>query len=554
MKKIVLLFVSLICALPHVLNAAGPGPEIKLSKSFDEPLNGSTRLLLMKNGNTILLHFMFKGGIRISIYDNEGVMTKTKVITGKEWSEDELRESELPGLLEINGDVVIFLTQKVHKRPNLFRIVIDAKTGNVKKEESLAELHKLNMFNSMEMMKTPSPNIEFMVEKDPGSDYYAVSIFDKLVGKQEARLQIVHYDPMHKEINRAYYNTPEGSYKHIENLGMYVQKDEFVFVVTGGHFATVTHMADDRMIISRLDKGEKLFKHKILNDIDGLYDLRVAVKYDAAEQTLQMLTVASVEGRVNNKRFTSTAMLHAIDPAQLTVKHKCFLKNKYASSYANANLGSKEKNYMGVPQNFNINADHSITVMSEEMEVKVRGAAADKGRPSMITDLDNIAISRYDKMGEELDGFAVAKKQGIFGAMYPLFHYKKNHGEWGFRSGNIIQAGMSSDNAFFSYEYMQGDDAEYVFFNDYMKNTEGKRSENNKKTVAYIKDANAICYMRKNNQVEKFYLFGDPKETDLARFIHLEGVAKSEDQKTMAAMMVENVGRRKKAYIAWIKF
>lgn len=545
--KAICLFVSLICAMPQLLRADGPGPEVKLSKPFTEPVDGNTRLLMMKNGNTLLFHFMPKGGIKVMVYDSNGKLKKDNVIKGKEWDTDELDKTLLCGLYEINGDAVIFLNQSVHKKPSLFRILIDAEKGTVKQENLLLELKKEGMFSRMGVMEIGREFPSFNIAKDPESDYYAISAYHKLSNNKNEQMEVIHYDPLHKEINRAFYDITDEHYKHVIGLAMYVQRDQFVFVFSGEYSSIGALKKDIRYTISRLDKGKTKFSGHAIDYMDGFLKLEAAIQYDTDARTVQLLTIAVVDGKVGGDKRSYASMLHFIDPEQLVVKHKHFLENTYASEYATAHLGYKKGGYTGMPQGFVINDDHTITVMSEDISIAV-------SQNSARTKLGDIGIARYDRLGQEIGGFAVAKDQVLVGVMYPLFQYRKNHGAWNFRNGNVLFSGISSNNSFFSYDYIKHDGAEYVFFNDYIQNTEGKETSRSKKSMHFVRATNAICYMKKNDQMEKFYLFGDTGDTGITRFIHLEGIAKSPDQKTIAAMMVENNKGNKKAYIAWIKF
>lgn len=552
--KAILLFVSLICAIPGLLSAAGPGPEVKLSKSFAEPVDGNTRLLMMKNGNTLLFHFMPKGGIKVAVYDSTGKQKKTKILTGKEWDADDLAKGTLGGLYEINGNAVIFLVQMVKKRLSLIRIVIDPQTAAVKQEDNLAASFKYNIFKGYAMFFGGVAMPEIRVEKDPESDYYAICVLNSFSSDRSKRLEIVHYDGTHQEINRAFYDSPNGTYKYIDPLAMYVHRDEFVFISSFGYNTATSGGKDSRIIISRLDKGATKFDHQLLDYTDDFSHVEAALQYDTTERTVQMLTLTTVERikelKGKNARNTYATMLHFIDPAKLTVKHKHFLENTYASSYAQEKLGYKHS-YTGIPQNFVINPDHSITVMSEEI---VQTTTSSGNTSSTTTDLGDIGISRYDKLGQEVGGFAVAKKQQVTGIVEPLYIYRKNHGAWSFRTGSIFFTTGISNKSFFSYEYVHSGDAEYVLFNDYVKNTEGKETSKSKKTMRFVSGTNTICYQKKNNQVEKFYLFGDPGEKEVSRFVILEGSARSPDQKTFATIMLENNGNSKRAFVAWIKF
>lgn len=551
-----MLFLAMAFMLSFASASAGndpdpqPGntPEVRLSESFPEPVDGNTRLLMTKAGNTLMFHFMPEDGIKVLVFDNTGAQKASSLITSKKWDVDHMERGELSGLYEINGDVVIFLMHVAKKIPTLFRIIVDQQTGKVKREDKLAETFKYNIMKGYAMAFGGVDMPEIKVDKDPESGYYAVSVLNSFESDRDERLEIIHYDSTHKEINRAHYDSPNGAYKYITRLGTYVHGDKFVFVCAYGSNTRAFPGKGGKVIISRLDGGTKEFNHKLLNVNGSSRELEAALQYDADDQTLQLLTLTPKGAGSSIKAYE--AVLHFIDPEKLTVKHKHTLKNAFASSFGKDHLGYK-KPYLGIPQNITLNPDHSITIMNEGLKVSYLQS---HNTGSYSTDLGDIGIARYDRLGQEIGGFAVAKAQQVPARIDPLYLYKRQRGKWSFRTGNILFTSNLSNLAFFSYDYINTGAAEYVIFNDYPENFDEKDRERKEKKVRAVSDANAIGVRRKDSQLEKFYLFGEPRQKDHCRFIIVESSARSADGKTFATVMVEKTGKTKKAYVAWINF
>ncbi|SHN40419.1 hypothetical protein [Chitinophaga sp. CF418] len=112
---------------------------------FEEPESGSSRIVLMKNGNTLFFHFTPKKGIDVTVYDqkhHEKGIVNNKVDS---WKQKKMRSASLKGVYEINGQAVVFIQQFIKKRPTLYRMVFDAKSGRKIKEDMVASMQRVSM-------------------------------------------------------------------------------------------------------------------------------------------------------------------------------------------------------------------------------------------------------------------------------------------------------------------------------------------------------------------------------------------------------------------------
>lgn len=565
MLKNILLACLCSLMLPVILPAQSP--EVVRSQSFDEPEDGASRLLLMKNGNTLFFHFTRKKGIEVVVYNNkhhESPMEHNRV---RSWKQKKMGNAALKGLFEMNGQAVVFLRQYISKKPCLYRFIFDGNTGKLLKEDIIGDLPRVGMKSGYSLMFGSVPTPDFYVRKDPESEYYAVAAFNSFAHDRNERIKVTHYSPDHKKLNEAFYESPQGAYKYLNFMEMYVHGDEFVFVSSFAYNTRASGGKESTVMISRLTKGTKEFEYKLLDYPDSRVQPDVALKYNLVNKTLYML--AAVNAKVAEKPYTMytseqnmVLQMNIIDPFVLAVKNKYFIDHPQLSEYAKDHLKYK-KPYYGVIQDFRLNTDSTITLMYEELDAQVNhtttttfvnGQMRTGDRTSISTTLGDIGVVRINDAGKEMSGsYAIAKLQLSAGWIDLYFIHRRPQTSWTFRKGMINSGNYNA--GFFSYDYMFANNRGYAIFNDFPRNAEDS-TENyrRKKGMRAISAANTMLAYHDGNAVKKTYLFGDPEAKDVSRFSMLEMNTHSEDQKSYATLMIERKGSRKKAYIVWITF
>ncbi|WP_349318298.1 hypothetical protein [Chitinophaga sp. MM2321] len=580
--KLTLAALCSLLLLPVLLFAQSP--KVERSKPFDEPEFGASRLLMLKNGNTLFFNFTRKEGINVVVYDKKHHAKPTAHILGKEWSPRLMDDSYLKGLYEINGNAVIFLEQAERHKPSLFRLIVDGKTGKLLKEEKIAELPKVSMGAAYGMFFKALSIPDFYVRKDPQSDYYAVGVFNSLSHDRDERIEVIHYNPDHSELNRAYYESPEGTYKYLRFLDMYVNRDEFVFITNYAYNTRSSGGKDARVLISRLLKGTKTFEYNFLDYTDDYRDVEVAMKYDSLRKKLYMLSSVSsksvkqdytmTRSGINSSKngtlgvaFNNTGeylslQMAIVDPAALQVTNKYFIDHPDLSTYAREHLKYK-KPYYGVIQDFRLNPDTSVTLMYEELKIIYNKSSSYKtgaggtagGLTSIRTRLGDIGVDRIDPAGKEIASYAVAKSQEAETQLDLLHINRRPMANWTYRKKTFWSNNRSDISSYFSYDYFNVDNKEMVIYNDYVRNIEDEdENYRGKKKLRYISDANTVCAIYDGTKVNKTYLFGDPGDENESRFCALEMNTRSEDGKSFATMMIERKGKNKNAYIVWVSF
>jgi hypothetical protein len=555
-------------------------PTVDRSPAFEEPENGASRLLLMKNGNTLFFHFTPKKGIDVTVYDTKHHAKAVVNNQVKSWKPKAMKTAELEGLYEINGQAVVFIQQIVEKRPCLYRLSFDSKSGKLVEEKLVANLERMSMGKGYAMMFGGVAKPDFYVRKDPNSEYYAVAVFNSFAHESGERIQIIHYAPNHKEISKAYYESPKGTYKYLNFQDMYVNKDEFVFVTTFAFNTRSSGGKDSRILISRLMKGAKEFEYNLLDYTDDYRDIDVAIKYNSNNNLLYMGTSISAKSvdkdetmHRDGKAGKFVLEMNIIDPVALKVKEHFMVNHPDLNEYAKMHLRYK-KPYYGAIQDFRINSDNTISLLFEEIDIIVHthnsmpvGGLSTVGpsngggvvmhssyssTTTYTTRLGEIGIAQIDQSGKEISSYAIPKRQYADAKLDMWYQFQRPFYDWTFR-GKKFANNYNNIAGFFSYDYVFANNTGYVLYNDYVGNVESDdENYRKKKKMRYISDANTIYAVYDGKEVTKGYLFGEPSSRKESRFCQLEMNTHSEDGKSFATMMIEKQGRDKQAYIVWV--
>jgi hypothetical protein len=560
-----------LCGLilfPAVLFAQTP--KVERSQSFVEPESGASRLIMLKNGNTLFLNFTRKDGIKVTVYDPAHNARPVVEISGKVWEPRKMDDTKLKGFYEIGGNVVVFLEQIVQRAPSLYRLVIDGKTGTLLKEEKIAQLPTVDVGSAWGMTFGGLSIPDFYVRKDPQSDYYAVVSFNSLSHDRDKRIEVVHYGPDHSEINRAYYESPEGTYKYLKFLDMYVKGGEFVFMVNYAYNTRMSGGKDSRVLISQLKSGDKAFKYQFLNYTDDFKNIEAVTRYDSITKKLFLLTSIAAKSTDQEPSMELSGvgpdgrmvlLMNVIDPATIKVTKKYFINHPRLSDFTEKHLKYKNP-YVGVIQDFRINPDHSITLMYEEMKQthpSISSTSSASGRTtthtSTYTQLGDIGIIRINSAGKELSGYALPKTQRTETAMNEFELNRRPTVNWTYRRMGLSVNNFNDISGFFSYDYLNVNNREIIIYNDYARNVDDEdENYRKKKTMRFISDAHTVYAVYENGTLKKNYLFGDPENENNNCFCSLEMNTYGQDGKSFATMMIEKKDKEKKAYLVWVTF
>ncbi|RAJ83406.1 hypothetical protein CLV59_103373 [Chitinophaga dinghuensis] len=563
-KKILSIAALNLMFTAGITMAQGQTPEVSRSVSFKEPSAGACKLLQMKNGNTLFFHFSKKKGIEVAVFDTKHKMSPIVNNHVESFKTKQLGTSDFKGLFEINGQALLFLVRYEHRSPLLYRFTFDGKSGKLIEEKVVGEIEKLPITAGYAVVYGGVGLPSFDVKKDPESDYYAVATINTFAHESNARIKITHYSPEHKVINEGNYASPKNKYKYLNLLEMYVHGDEYVFLTTFGYNTAKSGGKDSKVFVSRLSKGSKDIAGEYMSSARSIESPIVGLKYNAVNKQLYMLSGVNaksigLEHTMYSADGNMVLKMNTIDPASLKISPDAFVKHPELSSYAQKNLKYKNP-YTGVIQDFRLHEDGTATIMFEELEAKVSTSSYMSASGSFSssthtsTRLGDIGVVRVSADGKEMPGsYAIAKSQFTNGWLSPYYLYRRAETGWNYNRGAF--KGGANNNNFFSFDYMYVNDKAYAIYNDFSENIE-REDENyrGRKKMRGVSDANTVLAWYDGEKIQRSYLFGDPGNKDIARFSRIDMNTHSADEKSFATLMIERKGRKKEAYIVWVKF
>ncbi|MEV4884966.1 hypothetical protein MRBLMN1_003499 [Chitinophaga ginsengisegetis] len=517
-------------------------PVVTLGPDFAEPGDGWDKLMQLKNGNTVYLHFSKKDGLLVNIYDTVRALKATDTVHAQQWNATDLESTEIDGIFEINGQPVLFLQQLVKYNPVMFRLILDGETGKLLREDKLGELPTIQ--HRSVFIDDNLASHDMYVEKDANSDYYAVAMFSGApIQKNDSvheRIRVLHFSPAHEIINSGLFYLPDSSYSYFSYINMAVKGKEKVYLGTVGFNAKRKDGdAGAKVLFSMLSPDSATFAHEVLDYTAGFGNVGGEVQVTAS-QVRMLLYVSSKQ-----KEGYTGIMMNTFRESTGKLKKHVQLSFPELSRNVQQNLNYKEE-YKGTPQRLHLNEDGSSTLLMESLSFFKQGNSQ---LNKLHTNLGDIGITLLDTAGRENSTLAVSKYQVITGVCEPFQLQRRSKSEWVFR--NKIAA--LNTNTWLSYDYIPVPDVSFVLFNDYLQYLDTGGQDKVHKPLKYATDANFVCYRFYKGKMDRLFLFGTPEVTK--GYACMMGAADYNAQTRMyATVLVSRKGLEKKANIAWIKF
>ncbi len=517
-------------------------PVVTLGPDFSEPGDGWDKLMQLKNGNTVYLHFSKKDGLLVNIYDTARALKVADTVHTQLWNAADLESTEIDGIFEINGQPVIFLQQLVKYNPVMYRLVLDAETGRLLREDKLGELPSVQ--HRSVFIDDNLATHDMYVEKDANSDYYAVALFSgtpiQKIDSVRERIRVLHFSPAHELINSGWFYIPDSSYSYFSYINMAVRGKEKVYLGTVGFNAKRKEGdAGAKVLFSMLSPDSATFAHEVLDYTVGYGNVGGNIQV-AGAQVRMLLYISSKQ-----KEGYTGIMMNTFQAATGKLKKHVQLSFPELSRNMQQNLNYKEE-YKGTPQRLHLNEDGSSTLLMESFSFFKQGNSQ---LNKLHTNLGDIGITLLDTAGRENATLAVSKYQVITGVCEPFQLQRRGKSEWVFR--NKIAA--LNTNTWLSYDYIPVPGVSFVLFNDYLQYLDTGGQDKVRKPLKFAADANFVCYRFYNGKMERLFLFGMPEVTK--GYACMMGAADYNAQTRMyATVLISRKGLEKKANIAWIKF
>lgn len=464
--RLLILSLSLI----SILSAQAQFKQIAEGPAFAEPYRSESKLLLMKNGNLLFFRLGFKDSVDVRIYNTAH---EEIAVVSFEAGYSDLKEVRLEDFLEISGDVVLLLRGFEKKTGVLYRLIIDGKSGKLKKEERILELK--------DFWERIGPyNVSFYVKKDPETENYAVAVFNSPETKKTVRIEIAQYGGDHKESNRGYYELPAKQYEYLGFESMIVMGSEMTSVLMRGR----NNSTDKReVVVASLKKGANAVSCKtILSSGDSVFYAGV-IKYHP--YTKKILVFANM--RKPGSLDAGDVYMIWVDPQQVI------------SDKPIQQLEVVKHPYNGLPIDIYFNKDGTFTAIHEESNQTFAGT-----KMTAHTETLSIHVLTYDKTGKQYGSYTIPKKFYIDFPGSPTY-------------------GSGFANQYKQVSYISRAEKSYILINDTRRNIERVAQNLSPLIIIGIGDCDAFYFpLTGTNPIpERKYLFEgseDEKGKNLAAF------------------------------------
>lgn len=110
-----------------------------VSQPLDISQEGTNKIIQLKNGNTMLLHFVNGNRLTVMMFDKTGKLFATERPDTKELHTGRLTNTVFKGLTTCNDDAVLFLSQTIDNVETMVRLVFDGGSGELKNEQILVQ-------------------------------------------------------------------------------------------------------------------------------------------------------------------------------------------------------------------------------------------------------------------------------------------------------------------------------------------------------------------------------------------------------------------------------
>lgn len=425
---------------------------------FEEPETGHAKLLQLKNGNTVVVHLSTKNGIDITVYNPEHKLAAYK---HHDPSFEKLNGGRVNAIFESNGTVVVLISEVQERTPVLYRLLFDGTTGNLEREEKIAEAEKY-LFRDVRWIPEFDPVNSFSVSKDPASDNYAIFIRrDKSDLADKNQMEVVVYDEKHLEISRAFYQ-PAYKYASLNYLDMAVLGDDRVCILGFAYNEIASNDREGQLVMMTLAKGGRRMTTELLDLTDNRIADSAIVRFNPVTKKLMLLGAAHIED-ANPQPYA--AFLVIIDPFKAKIEQEVNIYPTEADVQKKKLYGANET-FTGMPQDLVINDDGSFSIIYEEL-INEKHTPLDAA-PYTYYMLDNVAVAAFDVNGKMLSSSFIAKKQYLKNTSYPSFYIAQRK----LSAQHLIMA-----DQYRSFAYLQAKGKLYVFMNDAEQNAQPDKGQ-----------------------------------------------------------------------------
>ena len=540
-------FLFLMVCFMRLLFANAQKTDLVFSSEKLPELKYVSKLKILKNGNTASIELNKDDQVVCNFYN-----TDKKKINSVQILLEQNFVAKMRAVMEINKDLMVMVVSYTKARtPTLYRFIFDGNTGQLKKQEAISKLPNLGATAAVAITAGNNPVSDFMIEKDPLSDYYAVISFDAFTEDMSKRMEIAHYSPTHEKINSAYYVSPDNAVKYTFAVSMYVNTDKSVIVNSYvANNAKPKPEESAAYYLSQLKKGSPTFTHKniaqtklyIIPDSKFIYNpvtqkLKIVFTVNKKEET-------DKRNELNNDLFYLN--VQTLNPETMELGKPYIITKEIAKEYYKKKYGTDVKVPYLVVQNYIIDQKGDELLLLEETAVSIPPSPNISDKMQFCTSLRGITLTGMTPEGSEKYGKFVPYLHDHISPAVTFLYMNPTKGQFEYpRLGefNGTYIGLIS-----------GKEANYMLINNIPANID--KADDVAPVYYTIKavDPNlttCLYTIGSNGEIQKEYLFGKPTEGN-SKCALLHTADYNPEAGLYATQVIEKVNGEKKISIVWI--
>ena len=511
--------------------------------------SGWNKVLCMKNGMTVLLHFEIDKGITVTTFDSLHHQTGCNTETYQVLDITKIAALYFEGLYDINGEAVLFLTQEYLGKHQLVRIQYDPTTG--RKTNEVAVKTSPGAANRISFTVTHSKDLE---------NYAIFYYMDVLRGAKTNELSVEWFNNKHEVIKEIKLPIDRKNFDYCDDVSAELRKEGLL--VTLSLAKTVTEGTLGRYAPYSQNSGVyEEYLDFIFLPVDGGAPLPILIK--SVPNLLPVYSLFTYNLFAN----TSNNLVYFYKPYNYGLSEtgyntaNVFIKldeqdrtagfNHINNTLANSSLQKHTdtlNRFLGLPQKMFTEGTGLTTLVSSSY--RQFGEPETRVKYNFQDYIGNIAVTQLDDDGNELWGEVLPMAQ--YFKSYTHYYLELYRSTWW--QAQIIfgdQPEQVYNRQFVYFNTLQKGHDLYIIYNDYDKNF-NNTIEHPGDTVRDFWFTNACYYkINRKHEITKNYLFGKSAENEY-KCSFIESADFDERRGTYATLVQYKHGDDVSLRMAWV--
>ncbi|MCD6012324.1 MAG: hypothetical protein K0Q79_2186 [Flavipsychrobacter sp.] len=523
-----------------------------LSKPVDIKETGVNKVLCMKNGNTMLLHFEINKQTTVKIFDSTHKEIASEKHIFSLLDATRLQDATFKGLHDINGEAVLFIEQERLSKYVLIRLRFDGSKGTLIEEKIAGE------------SQAQSKRMQFFAMKNREEDGYAIFFCTDVPQFKESRLNVAWYNSKHDKLQEVPLTLNRKEYDGLEVIGAEWQPAGICITLNlRKQLTNATNHEDVNVSTSavygnnlhffHIPKGATTAMLKVVDVGKDIYPFYSNYTYNPYAQSLNQFVLSYREylyrfGTELRPAAAKASLFVSLDAQNMGIKYK-WVRNEKANFYYRQQTDST-KLFEGLPVFMNTNENGLSTVIFRSFD-RSRDIESYRSQNVSNSYLGNFCITQFDDEGNELWGAVLPAAQ--FTKSYQHFYFADELAKkWQTQSLFNDLPEQVYNRQFLSQNVYAKSRNFYIVYNDYDKNFNNSIAKPGD-TVYNFGVTNACYYkMDRQKNITKHYLFGEPAPHEY-RCSFIEGADFDEQRGVYVTLVQYRKGENQSLRMGWAK-